>query len=397
VSKQQQITILGATGSIGTQVLDIVNSHSDKYQIYALTAGQNIKLLAQQCKQFKPQYAVIADCQLASELAQLLSGTSTAVLAGKDALNEIAASSTADIIVAAIVGSAGLLPSLAALTTGKRVLLANKEALVMAGSIFMQTATEHGTQLLPIDSEHNGIFQCLPADYLAAGKERSRDAITKLVLTASGGPFLNMPLAQLAQVTPAQACSHPNWDMGNKICVDSATMMNKGLELIEAHWLFDMPLTQLDAIIHPQSLVHALVYYTDGSVLAHAGCADMRIPISNALAWPQRLALDIPHLDLIASATLEFSAIDEDKFICFSLAKQALAAGGTAGCILNAANEVANEAFLDGKLAFTAIAHVVEQVLTNLTASNANSLEAVLETDKQARIHAQQFSQQYAL
>lgn len=392
MSAVQLITVLGATGSIGVSTLDVVGRHPQRYQIFALTAERRWQLLATQCLQYSPRFAVIRDADSARLLEQELrkQGCSTQVLYGADALAQVAAAPEVDVVMAAIVGAAGLLPTLAAVRAGKKILLANKEALVMAGGLFTRAVAEHGAQLLPIDSEHNAIFQCLPNhrhDYLARGPVSS--GVRKILLTASGGPFRNTPLHELARVTPAQACAHPNWSMGQKISVDSASMMNKGLELIEACWLFNARPQQVEVVIHPQSVIHSLVEYIDGSVLAQLGNPDMRTPIAHALAWPERIDSGVASLDLIATARLDFMAPDEQRFPCLRLAREAALAGGNAPVVLNAANEVAVAAFLAGRLRFDQIPQVISAVLNTIPHSEPNSLEHVQAADAEARVVAE--------
>jgi len=361
----RSITILGATGSIGCSTLDVISQHLDQFRIYALTAHSRLEELFEQCRLYHPVYAVMVDVDLANTLRSRLlkAGLATEVLSGVEGLVQVAAAEEVDIVMAAIVGAAGLESSLAAAEKGKTVLLANKESLVMAGALFMNTVKVSGAQLLPIDSEHNAIFQCLPASQ----GNQDRSGVRKILLTASGGPFRNWSVEKMAAATVAQACDHPNWDMGRKISVDSATMMNKGLELIEACWLFDVPPQQVDIVVHPQSIVHSMVEYLDGSVLAQMGNPDMRTPIAYGLAWPQRIVSGVPSLDLINSANLEFEAPDYDRFPCLRLARQAAETGGTAMAVLNAANEEAVAAFLAGKIGFTDIASLIERVMTEIS------------------------------
>jgi 1-deoxy-D-xylulose-5-phosphate reductoisomerase len=390
----QQITILGATGSIGVSTLDVIARHSERYSVFALTADRRWQLLAVQCLQHRPRYAVLNDEHAAAELERELRrhDCNTQVLQGLAALEMVAAHEQVDAVMAAIVGAAGLLPTLAAVKAGKKVLLANKEALVMAGGLFTQAVSESGALLLPIDSEHNAIFQCLPnhrVDYLANGLTSS--GVRKILLTASGGPFRNTALADLPKVTPEQACAHPNWSMGQKISVDSASMMNKGLELIEACWLFNTRPEQVQVVIHPQSVIHSMVEYIDGSVLAQLGNPDMRTPIAHALAWPERIESGVASLDIIATARLDFSAPDTQRFPCLRLAQEAAKVSGTAPALLNAANEVAVAAFLARQIRFDQIPHVIEHVLTRLTAVEPTSLEQVQSADAEARALASSF------
>ncbi len=390
---RQSITVLGATGSIGVSTLDVIARHPERYSVFALTAERRWQLLATQCLVHRPRFAVIRDAASAKLLAQALreQGSSTQVLYGAEALEQVAGAAEVDLVMAAIVGAAGLLPTLAAVRQGKKVLLANKEVLVMAGGLFTRAVAEHKATLLPIDSEHNAIFQCLPnhrTDYLAQGLHSS--GVRKILLTASGGPFRNTPLAELKQVTPEQACAHPNWSMGQKISVDSATMMNKGLELIEACWLFNCSPEQVDVVIHPQSVIHSMVEYIDGSVLAQLGNPDMRTPIAHALAWPERIESGVSSLDLIATARLDFSAPDYQRFPCLRLARQAALRGGNAPVILNAANEVAVAAFLERRLGFDRIAGLIDSVLERIPFGEPNSLEQVQAADEEARALTQQ-------
>lgn len=384
----QGVTVLGATGSIGLSTLDVLARHPDRYRVFALTAHRSIELLAELCQRHSPRYAVLADVQGVGELRTRLAslGCSTQVLGGAQAMIDVAAAAEAPVVMAAVVGAAGLLPALAAVRAGKRVLLANKEALVMSGRLFMDAVRSHGATLLPIDSEHNAIFQCLPpAMQAGSGVDRG---ITRILLTASGGPFRDAPLDTLANVTPDQACAHPNWSMGRKISVDSATMMNKGLELIEAHWLFGLAPAHIDVVIHPQSVIHSMVEYVDGSVLAQLGNPDMRTPIAHALGWPQRIVSGVSPLELCKIGRLDFSAPDFTRFPCLRLAYAALEAGGTAPAVLNAANEVAVEAFLQGRIRFTDIASLNEYVLTHVNSQAASDLEIVLAADVRARDEA---------
>ncbi|MDN3640388.1 1-deoxy-D-xylulose-5-phosphate reductoisomerase [Simiduia curdlanivorans] len=382
----QQLTILGATGSIGLSTLDVVRRHSDRYQVFALSAASQWQKLADLCIEFQPTYAVIADPQYLPMLEQALAAHATQVLTGVDGLQQVAAHKDVDTVMAAIVGAAGLLPTLAAAEAGKKVLLANKEALVMAGHLFMQAVHDNGATLLPIDSEHNAIFQCLPAGYTHAAAA----GVSKILLTASGGPFRTLALDAFAGVTPDQACAHPNWRMGRKISVDSASMMNKGLELIEACWLFNLTPAQVDVVIHPQSVIHSMVQYVDGSVLAQLGNPDMRTPIAHALAWPERIASGVAPLDIIATARLDFEAPDLARFPCLRLAFEA-AGNGCASTVLNAANEVAVEAFLAGKLGFDRIAVLNEHAMQQLVDTTPSSLDQVLRIDREARRIAHQW------
>ena len=380
----QHITVLGATGSIGLSTLDVIARHPDRYQVFALTGFSRVAELEVLCVKHKPRYAVVPDAVVAHQLQVSLraAGLVTEVLHGAQSLCEVAAHADVDVVMAAIVGAAGLPPTLAAAEAGKKVLLANKEALVMSGALFMQAVKRGGAVLLPIDSEHNAIFQCLPGDY-ARGLQQV--GVRRVLLTASGGPFREMPLDQLHAVTPEQACAHPNWSMGRKISVDSASMMNKGLELIEACWLFDASPAQIEVVVHPQSVIHSLVDYVDGSVLAQLGNPDMRTPISHALAWPERIDSGVAPLDLFAIARLDFQVPDEQRFPCLRLAREAAQAGGTAPAMLNAANEVAVAAFLERRIRFPEIASIIEHVLQAEPAVALECLDTVLVADGQAR------------
>ncbi|MBA4290832.1 MAG: 1-deoxy-D-xylulose-5-phosphate reductoisomerase [Pseudomonas sp.] len=380
----QHITVLGATGSIGLSTLDVIARHPDRYQVFALTGFSRVAELEALCVKHKPRYAVVPDAVVAHQLQVSLraAGLATEVLHGAQSLCEVAAHADVDVVMAAIVGAAGLPPTLAAAGAGKKVLLANKEALVMSGALFMQAVKRGGAVLLPIDSEHNAIFQCLPGDY-ARGLQQV--GVRRVLLTASGGPFREMPLDQLHTVTPEQACAHPNWSMGRKISVDSASMMNKGLELIEACWLFDASPAQIEVVVHPQSVIHSLVDYVDGSVLAQLGNPDMRTPISHALAWPERIDSGVAPLDLFAIARLDFQVPDEQRFPCLRLAREAAQAGGTAPAMLNAANEVAVAAFLERRIRFPEIASIIEHVLQAEPAVAVECLDTVLVADGQAR------------
>ena len=390
--QKQSITILGATGSIGVSTLDVLARHPESCRIYALTAWKSWAKLAEQCLAHQPDYAVMVDSESAQALAKHLSaaGSPTQVLSGEKALCELASAPEVDTVMAAIVGAAGLLPTLAAVEAGKKVLLANKEALVMAGPLFTRAVHEHGATLLPIDSEHNAIFQCLPGHpqvVLAQGLAAA--GIKRIILTASGGPFRNTPAADLTKVTPDQACAHPNWSMGRKISVDSATLMNKGLELIEACWLFNARPNQIDILVHPQSVIHSMVEYADGSVLAELGNPDMRTPIAQALAWPERIASGVGSLDLITQGRLDFEAPDPVRFPCLRLAADAARVGATAPTLLNAANEVAVAAFLAERIRFDQIARVIEGVLEKLETAEPDSLAVVQNADSEARTLAQ--------
>jgi 1-deoxy-D-xylulose-5-phosphate reductoisomerase len=385
----QRVTILGATGSIGVSTLDVLARHPDQYSVYALSAHGRVDELAAQCRQFRPARAVVGSPEAAARLASMIADLPTEVSYGEQALCDISASPDTDTVMAAIVGAAGLAPTLAAARAGKKVLLANKEALVMSGQLFMDAVREHKATLLPIDSEHNAIFQSLPAHY---ARQPQAAGVAKILLTASGGPFLKRDVETLEQVTPEEACKHPNWSMGRKISVDSATMMNKGLEVIEAHWLFGAPADLIEVVIHPQSVIHSMVSYVDGSVLAQLGNPDMRTPIAHALAYPERIASGVAQLDLTTMAALEFHAPDMRRFPCLALAFDALRAGGTAPSLLNAANEVAVQAFLDRRIGFRDIDRVVRRVMDEEAHGAASSIEAVLAQDAQARRAAERIA-----
>ena len=382
-----KLTILGATGSIGVSTLDVVARHPERFEVVALTGYSQVEVLAAQCRQFRPAYAVVGAAADAQRLARMLrdAGLATEVLHGAQALVQVASLPEVDAVMAAIVGAAGLPPTLAAARAGKRVLLANKEALVMAGAVFMSEARRAGALLLPIDSEHNAVFQSMPHNY--AG-DMARGAVRRILLTASGGPFRTTPLAALTAVTPEQAVAHPNWVMGRKISVDSATMMNKGLEVIEAHWLFNAPADRIEVVIHPQSVIHSLVDYADGSVLAQLGNPDMRTPIAHALAWPERIDSGVAPLDLFAVAQLNFERPDLARFPCLELAYRALRAEGNAAAVLNAANEVAVSAFLDRRLSFLGIADLIAATLDAVPPTAVPDLASVLEADRQGRAAA---------
>ncbi|MCE8022614.1 1-deoxy-D-xylulose-5-phosphate reductoisomerase [Billgrantia aerodenitrificans] len=382
--RQQGVTVLGATGSIGTSTLDVIARHPERYRVHALTAHRSREALLTQCLRHRPSLAVLDEEHDAAWLRERLlqAGLATEVRAGQQALIEVASDTEVDVVMAAIVGAAGLLPTLAAVRAGKRVLLANKEALVMSGALFMDAVSRHGATLLPIDSEHNAIYQCLPPEHRGG---LARHGVTQLLLTASGGPFRGWSRERLAAVTPEQACAHPNWSMGRKISVDSATLMNKGLELIEACWLFDARPEQVQVVVHPQSVIHSMAAYSDGSVLAQLGNPDMRTPIAYGLAWPERIEAGVEALDLFQIARLDFEAPDETAFPCLRLAREAMREGGTAPAILNGANEVAVDAFLAGRLSFPGIGELVGEVLTALPAESGDDLETVLGADARAR------------
>lgn len=387
----RQVAILGSTGSIGMSTLDVIRAHPDRFKVVALTAATQIERLAAQCLEFSPRIAVVSDAQGAAQLTRLLQAqqSSTQVLYGPQALVTAVTESGCDTVMAAIVGAAGLVPTLAAAEAGKRVLLANKESLVMSGNLFMQAMKEGGGELLPIDSEHNAIFQCLPDRFTKSPSDHL--GVEELWLTASGGPFRDLPVSSLSEITPEQACAHPNWVMGRKISVDSATMMNKGLEVIEAFWLFGLPLDKIRVLIHPQSVVHSMVRYRDGSVLAQMGQPDMRTPIAYGLAWPERIDAGVSQLNLTQLASLSFSEPNLSQFPCLGLAFAAARTGGTAPTVLNAANEIAVAAFLDSGLPYLTIPQVVEHALDVVAPLEADSLETILQADAQARDTARSF------
>ncbi|MCW8932164.1 MAG: 1-deoxy-D-xylulose-5-phosphate reductoisomerase [Gammaproteobacteria bacterium] len=389
------VAILGSTGSIGTSTLDVITRQNERFNAFALTANKNIERLYEQCCHYLPEIAVMVDEDCAHELEKKLKKnietSHIKVLSGTEALDDVASDEQVDYVMAAIVGAAGLSSSLAAARSGKRILLANKESLVMSGDLFMQTVKDNGATLLPIDSEHNAIFQSMPESFTRTAASSNNQGslalsgVTKILLTASGGPFLNKTLDQLHHVTPDQACAHPTWEMGRKISVDSATMMNKGLEVIEASWLFNATADDIQVVIHPQSVVHSMVSYSDGSVLAQLGNPDMRTPIAHAMAWPDRMESGVEQLDIFKVAQLNFEQPDFERFVCLRLAYDALRAAGTAPAILNAANEIAVDSFLNGEITFTRIADVVEQTLEQLVSKTATSLEIILSADEQAR------------
>lgn len=387
---QQVLTILGSTGSIGESTLDVVSRHPEKFRVFALAGHRQVDKLAAQCKQFRPEYAVIGDAGHAAELEKKLKqeGISTQVLYGSQALIDVASADEVSGVMCAIVGAAGLPSALAAAQKGKNIYLANKETLVVSGALFMETARQNGATVLPIDSEHNAIFQVLPRDYTGRLNEHG---INSIILTASGGPFLNTDLSTFDSITPEQAVKHPNWSMGRKISVDSASMMNKGLELIEAHWLFNCPPEKLEVVIHPQSVIHSMVRYRDGSVLAQLGNPDMRTPIAYCLGLPERIDSGVGELDFGALSALTFQKPDFDRFPCLKLAYQAMNAGGAAPCVLNAANEVAVAAFLDKRIKFTDIAQVVAHSLAQDFSDGRHDIEGLLAQDAQTRRQAEAF------
>ncbi len=384
------VAVLGATGTIGVNTLDVVRRHAEQYHIIALTAHSQYERLAVQCEEFNPDYAVMVDEAAADKLQLIFTqkGISTKVLHGAEALEKVVRLDDVDVVMAAIVGAAGLQSSLAAAQAGKKILLANKESLVMSGKLFMDQVRDHGAVLLPIDSEHNAIFQCMPSNY---NQGLDEIGVHKILLTGSGGPFRELPMADFSNVTPEQAIAHPNWSMGKKISVDSATMMNKGLELIEACWLFATDLNKIEIVLHPQSIVHSMVEYIDGSIIAQLGQPDMRTPIAHALAWPDRIESGVSMLDLVSMPDLEFVEPDMERYPCLRLAKEAMQLGGTATTILNAANEIAVQAFLDKKLNFIDIAKTVEYVLEQIASRTADSIETVVDEDKRARMVANEF------
>jgi len=383
------LTVLGSTGSIGTSTLDVIRCHPDRFDVVALTANSDTESIFQQCQEFDPAIAVMVDESAAAGLRNRLAaaGSGTKVLSGTEGLEQVAALPEVDYVMAAIVGAAGLLPALAAVRAGKRLLLANKEALVLSGHLFIEEARRHKALILPIDSEHNAIFQCMPEGF-ERGLERV--GVRRILLTASGGPFRQTSLAELSQATPDQACAHPNWEMGRKISVDSATMMNKGLEVIEACWLFNTAPEHVQVVLHPQSVIHSMVEYVDGSVLAQMGNPDMRTPIAHALAWPDRIVSGVESLDLFSVARLDFEPPDLQRFPCLGLAYEAARRGGTAPAVLNAANEIAVAAFLEERIGFLDIPRVVEVVMDRQPVLAVESLDTVLEADRAARQEAEQ-------
>ena len=385
------VTVLGSTGSVGVSTLDVVSRHPERFRVVALTANENAERLAEQCRRHRPLYAAMANRGSAARLGDLLRGMEgrPEILAGVEGLEQVAALPETQYVMAAIVGAAGLRPTLAAARSGKRVLLANKESLVMAGALFMRAVAEHGAELLPIDSEHNAVFQCLPADF---GAGLQQVGVERILLTASGGPFRDWTRERLASVTPEQACAHPVWSMGRKISVDSATLMNKGLEVIEACWLFGASPDRIQVVVHPQSVIHSLVQYRDGSVLAQLGNPDMRTPIAHALAWPERLESGVAALDLVGIGRLEFQDPDPVRFPCLDLAYQAARAGQSAPAVLNAANEVAVDAFLARRIAFLGIARLVDRTLQALPLEPVagKDLDGLIDIDQRARESAEQ-------
>lgn len=380
----KNVTVLGSTGTVGQNTLDVINRNRNLYRVFALTANTHVEKLVAQCHQFEPRFAVLRDADAAARMRAVMAkqGDKTTVLGGVEGLIEVASHDGCDYVMAAIVGAAGLKPTLAAVESGKRVLLANKEALVMSGSLFMDAVKKSGAQVLPIDSEHNAIFQCLPVP-------PDLKEIRRILLTGSGGPLLREPLDQLKYVHPDQACAHPNWKMGRKISVDSATMMNKGLELIEASWLFNVEIDRIEVIIHPQSIIHSMVEYRDGSILAQLGSPDMRTPIAHGLAWPKRIDSGVASLDFSALGQLQFESVDLHRYPCLRLAMEVIAKGGSLPTVLNAANEVAVQAYLDELICFTDIPIIIDSVLQRTEARAAHSIEDILEIDRIARQSAE--------
>jgi len=383
------VTILGSTGTIGVNTLDVMSRHPDQFRAVALTANQNIDRLTEQCREWQPDYAVVADVGKVADLKDRLSkfDLHTEVLEGVEGLKLVSELAEVDFVMAGIVGAAGLIPTLAAAQAGKRVLLANKEALVMSGGLFMQAVHDHQAELLPIDSEHNALFQCMPNGLYAedSGDTLASQGIVRILLTASGGPFRTFTPQQLSEVTPEQACAHPNWVMGRKISVDSATLMNKGLEIIEACWLFDTAVDDIEVVVHPQSIIHSMVAYSDGSVLAQMGNPDMRTPIAHAMAWPERIESGVAALDFFSVGNLNFERPDETRFPCLRLAREACEQGGTATATLNAANEIAVDSFLARRIAFNAIPEVIEYALDQADHTRGVDLDEVLSADAKAR------------
>jgi 1-deoxy-D-xylulose-5-phosphate reductoisomerase len=388
----ERVTILGSTGSIGVSTLDVLARDPERFEVHALTAHASVEKLAEQCLEWRPSVAVMVDREAGAALRDLLrrAGVATEVRVGVEALVEVASAPEVDVVMAAIVGAAGLLPTLAAAEAGKRLLLANKESLVMSGALLIDAVARSGAKLLPVDSEHNAIFQCLPEGY-TCGEPVQPCGAERIWLTASGGPFRERPLDRFREITPEEACAHPNWDMGRKISVDSATMMNKGLEVIEARWLFALEPEAIQVVLHPQSIVHSMVAYADGSVLAQLGNPDMRTPIAHALAWPRRMGSGVSPLDLFLVGRLDFAPASSERFPCLDLAYQALQRGGTATTVLNAANEVAVQSFLDRQIHFPAIAELIAATLDGIATQPADSLEGILAADAQARDYARQW------
>ncbi len=383
----QNVTILGSTGTIGVQTLDVIARHPNAYKVYALAANASVDVMLQQCLDFKPNFAVLLNTDAATQLADKLQSvqSKTQVLTGMPSLEQVSSDAEVDVVMAAIVGAAGLKPAMAAAKAGKRILLANKETLVMAGSLFMDAVKQGGATLLPIDSEHNAIFQAMPQEKF---EDLADGGVSKIILTASGGPFRTHTKEQIIHATPARALKHPNWVMGAKITIDSASLMNKGLEVIEAHWLFNARPEQIDVVVHPQSVIHSMVQYVDGSVLAQLGNPDMRTPIAYGLAYPERIDSGVKNLDFLTIGQLEFEAPDTDRFPCLQHAYDAMRSGGTAAATLNAVNEVAVSAFLDGKINFMGIPDSIAAAMTTLPVETAASIEHLIEVDQQARAFA---------
>ena len=384
----RNVAVLGSTGSIGVNTLDVIRLHPGRFSVYALSANVNVDLLFAQCVEFTPRYAAMANESSAAKLKFRLeqAGSKTRILHGEPSISRLASDDAVEVVVAGIVGAIGLLPTLAAVRAGKTILVANKEPLVMMGSEIMQEAHTHHANIVPVDSEHNAIFQCMPE---GGAKGMSQSGIEKLLLTGSGGPFRETSLADFALITPAQACAHPNWEMGRKISVDSATMMNKGLELIEACALFDVSPDFVQIVVHPQSVIHSMVQYVDGTILAQMGAPDMRTPIAHALGWPERIESGTRRLDLFELARYDFKAPDEDKFPALRLARFAAQAGGTLPAILNAANEVAVEAFLSERINFKRIPELIETAMLHVPQKTERSLESVLEADRCTRVYVE--------
>lgn len=383
------VAVLGATGSIGLSTLDVIGRHPERYKAVSLTANRDVEGMLKQCLRFRPSLVAMADSEAARQLQEKIrdAGLDIRVLSGEEGVTQAAILDEADYVMAAIVGAAGLVPTLAAVKKGKRILLANKEALVISGEIFMQAASEHGAQILPIDSEHNAVFQCMPENFHSG---LDKVGVEKILLTASGGPFRTWDMERLYAVTPAEACAHPNWDMGRKISVDSATMMNKGLEVIEARWLFDATPEKIQVVVHPQSVIHSMVEYADGSILAQLGNPDMRTPIAHAMAWPERIESGVASLDLFDIAQLDFEKPDTERFPCLRLAFEVIEAGGSAPVVLNAANEVAVSAFLEERISFTRIPSLIEDALNSMPNQHLEDLAGLMAVDQEARRHIEQ-------
>jgi 1-deoxy-D-xylulose-5-phosphate reductoisomerase len=389
VDEMKRVTILGSTGSIGKNTLEVLSSHPDKFDVFALTAKSSLDDLFFQCQKYEPPFAVLEEELLAIRLRERIQQAKlrTDVLWGVNALQDVASHPDVDYVMAAMVGAAGLLPILAAAKSGKRILLANKESLIMSGQLLLDTVNQYGATLLPVDSEHNAIFQCMPANYLPGHNPLEVETI---ILTASGGPFRTLPLSKFGDITREQAISHPIWKMGSKISVDSATLMNKGFEVIEAYWLFNVLIEQIEVVIHPQSIIHSMVTYQDGSILAQLGPPDMQIPIAYTLSWPKRIKTNLRRLNLIEISQLTFEPVDSKRFPCLKLAYQALKEGGSASTLLNAANEIAVAAFLENRIGFLRIPTLISDVLERLPVEPIDSVEAILEVDDKARRLARQ-------